>query len=396
MLTRERAAAEAASKARAFKSVALVVGSTGIVGAALVEILPVPGVPAGPWKVYALSRRPLPPWSAAAASSSSDPDAVVHLQVDLYDTAAVAKALAPLAAEITHVFYTAWFYNYCWSDAEACQRNHAMLRNVLSAVVPTSPRLLHVSLLTCSNQLGVVDPFEPVAEVTGPYSEDLPRPRLKVECHDLENALHDGIASRGGAVTWSVHRPTTIFGFSPRSARNVVSSLCVYAAICKKANDTLRWPGSRVAWHGFSEASDAELVGEQMVWGHLGPAFAKNKAFNCANGDVYKWQQLWPMLASHFGVEWSGYVAEDQRFRLEEAMVDKEALWAEIVREKGLVETELDDITNWSFVDDVISAEKEQLDTMNKCKEHGFFGFRNTVRCFDKWIRRMKADRIVP
>lgn len=377
----------AAPKQPEFASVALIVGCTGIVGAALVDMLPKPNAPGGPWKIYALSRRPLPPWSVAAAapsSSTTDPNAEVHyLHVDLADAAAVARALAPLAAEITHVLYAAWSPRHGWSDAEACEANRALLRNVLAAVVPTSPRLLHVSLQTCRDQL--VDAFEPVAEVTRepvPYSEDIPR---ELSYHpNLEDALLDGVACREGAVTWSVHRPTTIFGFSPRSARNVVASLCVYAAICSREDAVLRWPGSRVAWEGFSEASDAEVVSEQMIWGALWPR-AMNQAFNCANGDVYKWKQLWPMLANHFGVEWAGYEGEDQRFRLEEAMVGKEALWALVVGEKGLVKTELNDIAAWWYVDAVINTDKEYLGSI-KCKEHGFFGFRNTVSMpLPKW-----------
>jgi len=50
------------------------------------------------------------------------------------------------------------------------------------------------------------------------------------------------------------------------------------------------------------------------------------------------------MLASHFGVRWAGYEGEDQRFKLEEAMVGKEPVWAAIVKENGLVETELEDV----------------------------------------------------
>jgi hypothetical protein len=102
------------------------------------------------------------------------------------------------------------------------------------------------------------------------------------------------------------------------------------------------------------------------------------------------------MLADHFEMEWSGYDGEDKRFKLEEAMAGKEALWAEIVREKGLVETELNDITSWWFVDALINAGKEQIENMNKSKERGFLGFRNTVRSFNTWIGKLKADKIVP
>ncbi|CAN6284290.1 unnamed protein product [Urochloa humidicola] len=59
---RKRHDDHAAASELAFQSVALVVGSTGIVGTSLVDILPQPDTPGGPWKVYALSRRPLPPW----------------------------------------------------------------------------------------------------------------------------------------------------------------------------------------------------------------------------------------------------------------------------------------------------------------------------------------------
>jgi Delta4-3-oxosteroid 5beta-reductase len=33
---------------------------------------------------------------------------------------------------------------------------------------------------------------------------------------------------------------------------------------------------------------------------------------------------------------------------------------------------------------------------MNKSKEHGFLGFRDTVKSFGKWIDKMKAYKIVP
>ena len=395
------AAAEAA--ATASQKVALVVGSTGVVGAALLDILPSPDTPAGPWKVYALSRGRLPPWSApAGAPSSSNPNPntnpVVHLHVDLADPAAVAQALQPLA-DITHVFYTAWSACPGATEEEAREANCDMLRNVLSAVVPSCPALVHVCLQTGRKQF--VDPFEPLSGISAaiaamrPYPEDVPR----LEYSDLEDVLLDEVAhswlNRPAAITWSVHRPATVFGFSPRSESNVIASLCVYAGICCKEGAALRWPGSRVAWEGFSDASDAELVAEHALWAALEPG-GKNETFNCTNGDVYKWKNLWPMLAEHFEMEWSGYDGEDKRFKLEEAMAGKEALWGEIVREKGLVETELNDITAWWFVDALINADKEQLENMNKSKEHGFLGFRNTVRSFNSWIGKMKADRIVP
>ncbi|RLM68837.1 hypothetical protein C2845_PM17G05130 [Panicum miliaceum] len=123
---------------------------------------------------------------------------------------------------------------------------------------------------------------------------------------------------------------------------------------------------------------------------------AKNEAFNCSNGDIYKWRQLWPILAGRFGLEWIGYEGEENRVKVSKAMAGKEVVWAEFVEENQLVPTQLHEVANWWFVDALFSVELEFLDSMNKSKEHGFLGFRNTVKSFNSWIDRMKAYNIVP
>uniref|UniRef100_A0A0D3FJY3 PRISE-like Rossmann-fold domain-containing protein n=1 Tax=Oryza barthii TaxID=65489 RepID=A0A0D3FJY3_9ORYZ len=236
-----------------------------------------------------------------------------------------------------------------------------MLRNVLSAVVPNCPALVHVSLQTGSKHY--IGPPESIGKFTieTPFSEDMPRldncPNLY---YDQEDALFDAVSRsrRRGAASHQL------------SAMNVVCTLCVYAAICRKEGGRkLRWPGSLGAWEGFSNASDADLVAEQHIWAAVDPA-ARNEAYNCSNGDVYKWKQLWPVLAGS---------------------------WSWIVREEGLVAAaELDQVANWWFVDALFMDKWEFLDTMNKSKEHGFLGFRNTVKSFGTWIDKLRLYKIVP
>ncbi|RCV44247.1 hypothetical protein SEVIR_9G364200v4 [Setaria viridis] len=339
---------------QAFESVALVVGSTGIVGASLVDILLLPDTPGGPWKV-----------------------------------------LTPLI-DITHVFYVAWTWRA--TEEENCEANSAMLRNVLSVVVPNCPALVHVSLQTGTRHyFGRLDSENCVHYP--PYTEDMPRLDMPVFYYDQEDVLIDAVARRGGgAVSWSVHRPNIIFGFSPRCAINLVCSLCVYAAVCCKEGTPLRWPGSRGGWEGFITPSDADLVAEHHIWAGFDP-MAKNEAFNCSNGDVCTWKKLWPILAGRFGLEWVGYEGEEKRLKLAEAMAGKEALWAEIVEENELVATHVSEVANWWVVDkslDRYGLEWDILDSMNKSKEHGFLGFRNTFRSFNTCIDRLKAHKIVP
>ncbi|EHA8591553.1 3-oxo-Delta(4,5)-steroid 5-beta-reductase [Cocos nucifera] len=372
-----------------FRSVGLVIGITGIVGNSLAQILSLSDTPGGPWKVYGVSRRPCP----AFLPSQPEGLAVELIRCDVSDFQDTLAKLSPLT-DVTHIFYAARGNRA--TEAENREVNSSMLRNVLTAVLPNAPNLRHICLQTGIEHY--VGPCEFVGKVKAhesPFREDLPRLACPNFYYDLEDLLEEEVAKRKGTVTWSIHRPVTIFGFSPSSLMNLVGTLCVYAAICRREGAPLRWPGSRVAWEAFSDASDADLIAEQQIWAAVDP-YAKNEAFNCSNGDVFKWKHLWPLLARAFGVEWVGYQGEVARFKLEDAMKGKEALWEEMVAEHGLAPTRLEDVGNWWFVDAVFGVEEEYLDSMNKSKEHGFLGFRNTVSSFDSWIDKMRAYKIVP
>ena len=74
-------------------------------------------------------------------------------------------------------------------------------------------------------------------------------PRLNIPnfYYDLEDMLYSEVAKKEGGLTWSVHRPGAIFGFSPYSQMNIVHTLCIYAAICKYEGISLRFPGTKSA-----------------------------------------------------------------------------------------------------------------------------------------------------
>jgi nucleoside-diphosphate-sugar epimerase len=195
-------------------------------------------------------------------------------------------------------------------------------------------------------------------------------------------------------MTWFINRPLGIFGFSPYSMMNIIGTLCVYATICKHEGVPLRFPGSKVAWECYYATSDANLIAEQHIWGAVDPN-AKNEAFNCSNGDVFKWKHLWKVLADKFGIEDYEFEEEGSELRLTEMMKDKDGVWEEIVRENGLLQTKLEEVGDWWFVDFALRVEGV-LDSMNKAKEHGFLGFRNSKNSFISWIDKTKAYKIVP
>ncbi|KAF2320946.1 hypothetical protein GH714_032124 [Hevea brasiliensis] len=203
--------------------------------------------------------------------------------------------------------------------------------------------------------MGKIQPHE------SPFHEDLPRLNAINFYHTLEDLLFDQVGKKEG-LTWAL---------------------------------PLIFPGDRVAWDGYWDASDADLVAEHQIWAAVDPN-AKNEAFNCSNGDVFKWKHLWNSLAEQFEIENYGIEEEgDKRLSLVEMMKDMGPVWDEIVREKELVPTRLEEVAAWWFVDLCFQG-ASFLDTMNKSKEHGFVGFRNTKKSFIYWIDKMKAHKIVP
>ncbi|XP_012571628.1 3-oxo-Delta(4,5)-steroid 5-beta-reductase-like [Cicer arietinum] len=367
---------------RIYHSVGLIVGVTGIVGNSLAEILPLPDTPGGRWKVYGVARRPRPSWNADHP--------IEYIQCDITDPNETQSKLSVLT-DVTHIFYVSWTKRP--TEAENCEVNGAMLRNVLRAVIPNAPNLRHVSLQTGGKHY--VGPFDLIGKVNShepPFTEDLPRLDAPNFYYTQEDILFEETGKKEG-LKWSIHRPEVIFGFSPYSSMNIIGSLCVYAAICKHEGVPLRFPGTKEVWEDYYVVSDADLIAEQHIWAAVDP-YAKNEAFNCSNGDVFRWKQLWKVLAEQFGIEEYGY-EEGPRLKLSELMKDKGPVWDEIVKLNKLEATNIDEVGNWWFADFTFGGIRI-VDSMNKAKEHGFFGFRNTKNSLITWIDRTRAFKIVP
>ncbi|XP_049399905.1 (S)-8-oxocitronellyl enol synthase ISY1-like [Solanum stenotomum] len=364
-----------------FQSVALIIGVTGIVGNSLAEILPCADTPGGPWKVYGVARRPRPSWNVDHP--------IEYIQCDISNKEEAQSRLT-LLTDVTHVFYVTWANRP--TEVENCEINGKMFQNVLDAIIPNCPNLSHICLQTgLKHYHGSFELFGKVAHDT-PYHEGLPRLPVPIFYYTQEDILFEEVKKKEG-LAWSIHRPGLIFGFSPYSMMNIIGTLCVYATICKHEGLPLRFPGSKSAWDGYSSCSDADLIAEQHIWASVDPN-AKNETFNISNGDVFKWKHLWEGLAEEFEVEIEEF-DENKRWTLEEMMKDKGQIWDGIVKENGLVESKLEDIGGWWFVDLVLNEECP-LDTMNKSKEHGFLGFRNSKNAFISWIYKIKACKIVP
>jgi len=143
----------------------------------------------------------------------------------------------------------------------------------------------------------------------------------------------------------------------------------------------------------LSESQKLGALESGEIWAAT-DLYAKNQAFNCSNGDVFKWKRLWRIIAENFDLEPLKY--EGEGFSLAEAMKDKGPVWDAIVRENNLHPTKIEEVGTWWFVDFTLNLPQETVHSMNKSKDYGFFGFRNTETSLGQWINKMKASKLVP
>ena len=350
---------------------ALILGASGIIGRTLAEEL----LSAGGWTVLGVARRP-----------EQAPDGVQPIAVDLRDGAAVKAALA--GTDPTHLFIATWLRQA--NEKENCAVNGAMVRNALSALEGAG-NLAHVALVTgLKHYLGPFEHFAKNKPIT-PFREEQPRVPLDNFYYVQEDAVFEAAARQG--FGWSVHRPHTLIGYAVGNAMNMGSTLAAYAAICKETGRPFVFPGSPEQWSGVSDVTDGRILARHLHWAVSTPA-ARNEAFNVVNGEVFRWNWLWPRLAELYGVPAADYPG--RATPLVEQMADAGAVWDRIVKKHGLVANPVDVIASWWHSDADLGRPVECFTDMSKSRRLGFMDYQETTESFRYVHDRLKAERIVP
>jgi nucleoside-diphosphate-sugar epimerase len=137
--------------------------------------------------------------------------------------------------------------------------------------------------------------------------------------------------------------------------------------------------------------TDAGLLAEAMVWAATDPA-AANQAYNITNGDMFRWEEMWPKIADYFGVP----VAPGLPLSLADVMADKEPAWQEVVARHGLAPTPYRDVSSWAFGDAVFSWDYDLIADGSKARRHGFHRYVETAEMFPRIFDEMRARKIIP
>jgi nucleoside-diphosphate-sugar epimerase len=345
---------------------ALVIGAHGVIGRNLIEHL----ATLPDWRVIGVSRR-----------GGVDGERVRHVAADLSDASDTYAKLGALT-EVTHVFYAAYQDRPTW--AELVAPNLAMLTNVLDAIEAAAPRLEHVSLMQGYKVYGAhLGPFRT------PAREDDPPPMPPEFNIDQQRLLE--ARQRGKRWTWTAMRPSVVGGTALGNPMNLAVTIAVYATLSKELGLPLRFPGKRGAYDTLMEMTDAGLLARATVWAATDPRCA-NQAFNINNGDLFRWNDLWPKIARHFQMD----VAPPQPLALATVMADKAPLWDALVAKHGLAPNAYRDVASWGFADFVFSWDYDFFADGSKARRFGFHDYVDTEAMFVGIFDTLRERRVIP
>ncbi len=351
--------------------IALVAGSTGIVGLNLAQRL----ASQSDWTVYGLARRP-----------SAQPG-IAPLAADLLDPVALQTALAGIRP--THIFIATWLRQA--TEADNIRVNSAMVRNLLEAS-SLSKSVEHVALVTgLKHYLGPFEAYGKGALPATPFREEQGRLEIENFYYAQEDELFRAAARDG--FGWSVHRPHTIIGYAVGNAMNMGVTLAVYASICREAGWPFLFPGSAAQWNSLTDMTDARQLASHLQWAATTPA-ARNQDFNIVNGDVFRWKWMWSRLAQWFDL--TPVPLEGEGTPLEVQLAEAGTLWANIARKHNLVEPDLHKLISAWHTDADLGRPIEVVTDMSKSRKLGFLDYQSTEDSFFDLFARLREDRLIP
>ncbi|MCJ7935771.1 MAG: SDR family oxidoreductase [Chryseobacterium sp.] len=344
---------------------ALVVGANGVIGTKLIKYLE----KLGTWDIVGLSRR-----------GGMNTDKVRYIAVDLLDPEDCTKNLTSLT-DVTHIFYAAYQDRASWS--ELVQPNLDMLMNVLSTVESVAKSLQHVSLMQGYKVYGAhLGSFKTPAKETD--AGHMP-PEFNISQQQYLEQQQSG-----KTWTWSAIRPSVVGGTATGNPMNLVMVIGVFATISKQLGIPLRFPGKAGAYGTLLELTDSTLLAKAMVWAATNSQCA-NQAFNINNGDLFRWNEMWPKIAAYFKME----TAPPLPLPLQTMMADKETLW-ETIRKDYALEYSFKEVSSWAFGDFVFSWDYDFFADGTKARRMGFHEFVDTEQMFYELFDEMRHKKIIP
>ena len=270
------------------------------------------------------------------------------------------------------------------TPSEKSEDNVAILKNLLDIVEETSPNLRHVTFYQGGKAYGAdLGPFKT------PAREDDPRLMPPNFYYDQEDFLRN--RQRGKRWHWTALRPEAVCGFAVGNPMNLAMVIAVYATLSKELGLPLRFPGTEKAYRALYQLTSANILAEASIWAARSDA-ARNEVFNITNGDYFRWQHMWPRIATMFGME----TADPVPMPLTQYMADKGSLWNSIVARYQLQPIPYEQVASWAFGDFIFNSGFDNLTSTIKARRAGFQDCIDTEEMFDAFFGELRSRRVIP
>ena len=318
---------------------------------------------------------------------------VRFLSVDLTDDATCAGSLPGEVAGTTHLIYAALHWHASWRDEDLIAPNVRMFRNLLDAVLASSPGLRHVTALEGGKSYGVHVRPMPIPAREG-RDDAREQPMFYWPQQDYLRAKQ-----AGREWHWTIFRPAIIVGESFGSAMNPIPALGAYAALLKEEGKPLLYPGGK---SNIVESTDADLLARAIAWAGRFPCRPEP--------DLQRHQRRCLSVGAHLARDrrraghGAGRPATGrQPIQLATEMPKRSAEWDRIRARYGLRSPELERFVGLSFqfLDSLLGYSdptrlNPAVSSPIKLRQAGFHEVLDTEEVFVKWFRTFQEKRFLP
>ncbi len=346
----------------------LIAGASGIIGRYALTHLSV----LENWTVTGLAR-----------SKPDDMAAFDFVEVDLLSPDLSEPTLQTFA-DITHMVYAGFVQPPGMTWAELSALNAEMFEGLMALATRHMLNLKRVVLMQGQKYYGShLGPFKT------PTKEDDQRHEPPNFYFDQQDHLAE--LGQNAAWDWVCLRPHIVCGLAPRSPMNLVMQIGVYATLCKELGTPLNFPGKASAMKTLQQANEADLIARSVEWA-LTDERCGNEAFNITNGDLFRWENMWPIICEELDVE-PGPPVGISMTAFGEEHAD---LWRAVAEREGLKQTDMSQLADWSFSDYIFNIDWDIATSTIKARLHGFDECRDSEDMMRRLLRRLKEERWIP
>ena len=349
------------------KKLALIVGATGIIGSHILEHLST----FDDWNAIGIAR--------TIPTKKSE----LYISVNLLNKAEIKEKLRKINGAVTHIFYAA-YQDFPALSKEQVEVNTAMLKNIVEATEEASNSLERVILMQGAKVYGAH-----LGKFKTPAKENDPRQLPPNFYYSQEDFLRT--QQKNKKWSWTIVRPDLVAGLSIGNPMSIAMVIAVYAAISKELGLPLRFPGKEGAYRALVQITDASLLARASAWLATQEHTAL-EVFNVTNGDFFRWENIWPLIAQHFRMEY----APIQTIPLTEIMPLQKSTWNSMVKKYNLQPIPYEKIAAWSFGDFIFGSEYDLITDTIKIKQFGFHEVQDSEQCLLKLFARFKEEKLIP